>query len=200
MHDDGTELDAGHAPQTEADTDELEYRPILDDSDPLFMPEPPSRWRWLWRVGTVVLSLSLFAQLAYQYRLELSQEFPALRPRWLHLCSKVGCEMPLPRNGQMLRSEWSELTYIPDHPTLIQVKATLRNLAPYEQALPKLELSLTDDNERLVAKKVFTPAQYLAQNDTPVNQLNANDELHAFLQLDLGNLRSTGYSLYWFYD
>ncbi|QLI80650.1 DUF3426 domain-containing protein [Chitinibacter fontanus] len=179
---------------------EAEYRPILDDTDDLFLPPKRSRWSWLWSLGSLLLTMSLLAQLAYNYRLELSQEFPALRPKWLVLCSHLACEMPLPRQADLLRSEWSELTYIPDHPTLIQVKATLRNLAPFEQALPKLELTLTDESERVVAKKIFRPAEYLAQSDTVQNSLIANDELHAFLQLDLGTLNSTGYSLYWFYD
>lgn len=186
-----------NSPEIDSDA---EYRPILDDTDDLFLPPKRSRWSWLWSLGSLLLTISLLAQLAYNYRLELSQEFPALRPKWLALCSHLACDMPLPRQADLLRSEWSELTYIPDHPTLIQVKATLRNLAPFEQALPKLELTLTDESERVVAKKIFSPAEYLAQSDSVQNALAANDELHAFLQLDLGSLNSTGYSLYWFYD
>ncbi|WP_373976188.1 DUF3426 domain-containing protein [Chitinibacter sp. SCUT-21] len=177
-----------------------EYRPILDDTDDLFLPPKRSAWYWLWSVASLVLTLTLLAQLAYNFRLELSQEFPALRPKWEALCTKLQCDMPLPRESELLRSEWSELTYIPDHPTLIQVKATLRNLAPFDQALPKLELTLTDENERVLAKKVFLPKEYLAQDATTQSSLRANDELHAFLQLDLGPLNSTGYSLYWYYD
>lgn len=184
---------------SEIDT-EAEYRPILDDSDELFLPPKRSRWAWLWSLGSLMLLLALLAQLAFNFRLELSQEFPALRPKWQALCVHLKCEMPLPRQADLLRSEWSELTYIPDHPTLIQVKATLRNLAPFEQALPKLELTLTDENERVVAKKVFLAKEYLAQTEAGQQAILPNDELHAFLQLDLGDLNSTGYSLYWFYD
>ncbi|WP_348945818.1 DUF3426 domain-containing protein [Chitinibacter sp. FCG-7] len=184
---------------SEIDT-EAEYRPILDDSDDLFLPPKRSRWAWLWSLGSLLLLLALLAQLAFNFRLELSQEFPALRSKWQAVCVHLKCEMPLPRQADLLRSEWSELTYIPDHPTLIQVKATLRNLAPFEQALPKLELTLTDENERVVAKKVFLAKEYLAQTEAGQQAILPNDELHAFLQLDLGNLNSTGYSLYWFYD
>ncbi|QLG89776.1 DUF3426 domain-containing protein [Chitinibacter bivalviorum] len=179
---------------------DAEYRPILDDTDPLFMEAKPSRWRWLWAVGSLLLSMALVLQLSFNFRLELSQEFPALRPKWQALCAKLGCDMPLPRQADLLRSEWSELTYIPDHPTLVQVKATLRNLAPFEQAMPKLELTLTDENERLVARKIFSAKEYLAQSEPNQASLLANDEVHAFLQLDLGQLHSTGYSIYWFYE
>jgi predicted Zn finger-like uncharacterized protein len=180
--------------------DDAEYRPILDDDDPLFKPVNQSRYTGVWAFGSVILLLVLFAQLAYNFRLPLSQEFPALRPKMIALCGYLQCDMPLPQEAQLLRSEWSELTYIPDHPTLVQVKATLRNLAAFEQALPKLELTLTDENERVVARKIFTAKQYLAQSEPGQASLLPNDEVHAFLQLDLGQLRSTGYSLYWFYD
>lgn len=179
---------------------DAEYQPILDDTDDLFLPPKRSAWHWLWGLGSLILTISLLAQLAYHFRLELSQEFPAMRPKWQAICLQLRCEMPLPRQADLLRSEWSELTYIPDHPSLIQVKATLRNLAPYEQALPKLELTLTDESERVVAKKIFSPNEYLAQSEIKQSSLRSNEELHAFLQLDLGALNSTGYSLYWFYD
>jgi predicted Zn finger-like uncharacterized protein len=184
----------------QATADDAEYRPILDDDDPLFKPINQNRFTGVWAFGSVILLLLLLTQLAYNFRLPLSQEFPALRPKMIALCGYLQCEMPLPQDAQLLRSEWSELTYIPDHPTLVQVKATLRNLAAFEQALPKLELTLTDENERVVARKIFTAKQYLAQSEPAQASLLPNDEVHAFLQLDLGQLRSTGYSLYWFYD
>ncbi|WP_410499247.1 DUF3426 domain-containing protein [Chitinibacter sp. S2-10] len=180
--------------------DESEYRPILDESDPLFLAPKTSRFNWLWSLGCFIAFVALALQLVYNLRLELSREFPALRPKWIALCTHLHCEMPLPRQGDMLRSEWSELTYIPEHPTLIQVKATLRNLAPYEQALPKLELTLTDEHERIVAKKVFSAKEYLTEDEAQLTSILPNNELHAFLQLDLGELNSTGYSLFWFYD
>lgn len=107
--------------------------------------------------------------------------------------------MPLPRQAQLLRSEYSELTFIPDNPKLIQLNATLRNLAGFEQELPKLELTLTDENEKVVVRKIFTAKEYLVQNERVQNSIEANEEVRAFLQLDLADLHSTGYSLYWFY-
>ncbi|WP_027469555.1 DUF3426 domain-containing protein [Deefgea rivuli] len=181
----------------EIDSDS-EYQPILSDDD-LFTPPTKTRSSWLWTVGSVLAALILVAQLGFVFRQTLSQEFPVLRPKYLALCAHLECSLPLPREAQLLRSEYSELTFIPNNPTLIQLNATLRNLAPFEQELPKLELTLTDENEKVIVRKIFTAQQYLVQNERVQNSIEANEEVRAFLQLDLGELHSTGYSLYWFY-
>ncbi|GAA5783889.1 DUF3426 domain-containing protein [Chitiniphilus shinanonensis] len=177
------------------------YRPIrtAEDEALLAPPPPPSRWRLLWPPLTLLLLLALLAQTGLRYRNTLATDFPWLRAPLVQACDYVGCSMPLPRNATLLRSDYSELTYVPDHGNLIQLSASVRNLAPYTQALPTLELTLTDDAEQVVAKKRFTPAQYLAPDDKQRTELPPNDELRAFLQLDIGELSSTGYSLYWFY-
>lgn len=185
-------------PPIEIDSDS-EYQPILSDDD-LFTPaKTHSRFSYLWIIGCVLALLVLVAQLGFVFRQQLSQEFPALRPKYLALCAHLQCTLPLPREAQLLRSEYSELTFIPNNPKLIQLNATLRNLAAFEQELPKLELTLTDENEKVIVRKIFTAQQYLLQNERVQNSIEANEEVHAFLQLDLGELHSTGYSLHWFY-
>ncbi|WP_288843687.1 DUF3426 domain-containing protein [uncultured Deefgea sp.] len=179
--------------------EQAEYQPILSDDD-LFIPNKKTAQHtgW-WALASFLALMILVLQLLYQFRLELSQDFPILRPKYLALCAKLDCTMPLPQKAQLLRSEYSELSFIPNNPRLIQLNATLRNLAPFAQALPKLELTLTDDNERVIVRKVFTAKQYLVQNERQQDRIEANEEIPAFLQLDLGELHSTGYSLFWFY-
>ena len=177
------------------------YHPIaLPEDEALFAPLPKPRHVGLWRVATVLAAAALCLQILFAYRLTVAMEFPALQPRLAKLCMKLGCDMPLPRQPERLRLEWSELTFLPDHPTLIQLSATLRNLAQYEQAVPLLELTLTDNQERIVARRVFRPSEYLSSSEKNRSSLPAQDEMHAFLQLETGDLKSTGYSLYWFYE
>lgn len=185
----------------EITSDQPSYRPIIiPEDDALFAPLPKPRHAVTWLFFTALAALALIVQILFAYRATLAMEFPALQPRLAVLCTQLGCEMPLPRQADRLRLEWSELTFVPDHPNLIQLSATLRNLAQYEQALPLLELTLTDNQERIVARRVFKPSEYLAGTEKHRESLRAHDELHAFLQLEIGNLKSTGYSLYWFYE
>lgn len=176
------------------------YHPIYTEDDDLLLPAPPvSGWQWFFAIMAVILGLSLTGQMIYQQRTAISMELPWLRPKLISACQILGCTMPLPQNAELLRSEWSELSYVPEFPSIIQLNATLRNLAQYEQALPLLEVTLTDDQERVVLKKVFKPAEYLISQEKNRRQFNAQDDLRAFLQIDLGELHSTAYSIYWFY-
>ncbi|QBC42562.1 DUF3426 domain-containing protein [Iodobacter fluviatilis] len=176
------------------------YRPIYMDDDNLLAPAPAhSKWHSVYIAAIVLLMLGFALQLAYHQRTQISMELPWLRPKLISACQALGCSMPLPKNTEMLRSEWSELSYVPEFPNIIQLNATLRNLAQYEQALPMLEVTLTDDQEHIVLKKVFKPSEYLSSHDKKRLQFDAQDELRAFLQIDLGELHSTAYSIYWFY-
>jgi predicted Zn finger-like uncharacterized protein len=177
------------------------YHPILTEDDDALLAQQPerSKWQGLFIAMSIILMLSFAAQLAYQQRTNISMEFPWLRPKMILACQTLGCSMPLPKNAELLRSEWSELSYVPEFPSIIQLNATLRNLAQYEQALPLLEVTLTDDQERIVLKKVFKPSEYLSGHDKKRLKFDAQDDLRAFLQIDLGELHSTAYSIYWFY-
>ncbi|MDK2124016.1 DUF3426 domain-containing protein [Parachitinimonas caeni] len=179
-----------------------EYRPILTSEDEalLSLPPEPSPWRWLWLIPAFIACVALVAQAAYFFRSELVVQMPGLKSRFENLCARAGCEIALPAKQDFLRTEWSELTYLPDQPNQMQVNATLRNHAPFDQALPLLELTLTDDHDRVVAKKVFTPTQYLPDNGGKrPKALAANVDQRVFLQLQLDGAKSTGYSIYWFY-
>ncbi|GAB3242637.1 DUF3426 domain-containing protein [Chitinimonas naiadis] len=182
------------------------YRPILTAQDEamLRVPDRPSPWRWLWSIPTLLAVIALTGQLTYQYRTEVAIQLPGIEPKLQRFCAMVGCELSLPARAGYLRTEWNELVSLPEHPSLIQLNATLRNQAGFAQALPLLELTLTDDADRVVARKVFAPRDYLAPladgTAAPLpKSLAANGELRAYLQIDLGELHSSGYSLNWFY-
>lgn len=177
------------------------YHPItLPEDEALFAPIAKPRHSGIWTFAAGLAGLALLLQTLFTYRSQLAMEFPALQPRLTRLCATLDCKMPLPRQASQLRTDWSELTYVPDHPTLIQLSATLRNLALYEQALPLMELTLTDSQERVVARRIFRPAEYLTAPEKNRAKLLPQEELHAFLQLETGDLKSTGYSLNWFYE
>ncbi|WP_406849968.1 DUF3426 domain-containing protein [Chromobacterium phragmitis] len=143
--------------------------------------------------------LFLAAQLVYINRTRIAAEVPESRPALENLCAALGCEVPWPTDIARIRTEWSELAFVPDYPNLIQLSATLKNHAQYPQAYPMLEVTLKDGDDQVLIRKVFAPKEYLKPDDLKLGRFNANSEVKVTMRLDAGKVHAMGYSLYWFY-
>lgn len=175
------------------------YRPIVDVDTFSEGTEPAaSRARPLWLAGSLIAALLAVAQLAYVYRTPLAAKLPGSKPLLVKMCGLVGCEVPLPADENLISIEGSELIPDPAQPNLIKLSATLRNRAEFEQALPMMELTLTDNNDQTVVRKVFEPAQYLDPSHTGQG-IAPNTEVQARLALDVGQLKASGYRLFLFF-
>src|SRR5690606_28065427 len=127
---------------------------------PAFMaePEPPRRWgRWLWGLAALLAAATLGAQAAYRYRSQLAANFPESRPALEAGCRLIGCEVRLPRRPELMSIDSSELQADPRRDGIIVLHAVLRNRARFAQDYPALELTLTDDAERPVLRRVLQP-------------------------------------------
>jgi hypothetical protein len=66
-------------------------------------------------------------------------------------------------------------------PELIKLNALLTNNAPYIQAYPELELTLTDANDQAVMRKKIKPEEY---TNHVKDGLKAGEELHININLE----------------
>lgn len=147
-----------------------------------------------------VLGLVLLAgQLVMLNRTRIAAEIPEARPTLEAACRTFGCQVGWPTDIALIRTEWSELAQVPEHPNLIQLSATAKNHAQYGQSYPMLEVSLKDADDQVLIRKVFTPKEYLKKDDFKLEHFNANSEVKITMRLDAGKIRPMGYSLYWFY-
>lgn len=150
-------------------------------------------------VASAIGVLVLAGQLVYFNRTRIAAEVPELRPTLENLCGAVGCAVPWPTDIARVRTEWSELAFVPDFPNLIQLSATLKNHATYSQAYPMLEVTLKDSDDQVLIRKVFAPKEYLKPDDFKLGHFNSNSEVKVTMRLDAGKVHAMGYSLYWFY-
>jgi len=165
---------------------------------PVSLPaEKPTRWPFV--LVALLLVLALAGQILFHFRSELATTMPSLRP-WLTSASQaLGSELPLPRHVELVSIEVSDLQNDPAHGNLLVLNATLRNRAAYGQAYPSLELSLTDTQDAAVARRIFSPAEYLPPK-TPANQpFAANSDLVVRLWIEAKDIAAAGYRLYVFY-
>lgn len=121
--------------------------------------------------GSLLLLALIGAQLAVIFRSELLARAPQSRDALLQLCGVFSCTVGWPAHVEQLAVIGSELQTIPGTDVL-ELTAVIRNRATFRQALPAVEVTLTDSRNRPVARKVFTPADYLAAAGEPSSRLD----------------------------
>jgi hypothetical protein len=150
----------------------------------------------LWSAGAFGLATLLALQLVFAYRSELAARYPPIKSVFTALCDRAGCSVTLPQRPDLVRIEASDVHMIDaNRPQLIQLTATLRNHASYDLAYPALDLVLTNANEHALARRIFTPDEYLDQSRDPQAGIPANAEITVALDLDTGNLNASGFRL-----
>ncbi len=167
--------------------------PLASDGIGGFEEEAAKRPTWLYVVFALLLALSLAAQLLYHYRTQVVLRMPAM----VALYEMADIEIPLPREADLVVIESSDLQY-DNGRNLFVLQATLRNRARYAQAWPTLELTLTDTNDNVVARRVMYAAHYLPPG-TAQDAFPANGEVAVRLWIDAKDLGAVGYRLYIFY-
>lgn len=160
--------------------------------------QPASR-SWPWLVAAMLLTLALGLQAAYFYRVELSVSQPASKPLLVSACSVLGCTIPLPQQPDLLTIESSTLEADPTQANVITLSALLRNRAEYAMAYPSLELTLTNFEDKPVARRTFRPAEYLDKADAEMTGLPGNLETTVKLHINTTDLKPAGYRLFLLY-
>ncbi|HEX7055490.1 MAG TPA: DUF3426 domain-containing protein [Burkholderiales bacterium] len=168
---------------------------------PPFMAEPRRPRRALWAMLSVLALLALAAQVGYRYRAEVAAMMPAARAPLASLCRSLGCQVPLPRRPELMSIDSSELQADDRREGLISLNAVIHNRAAFSQAYPSLELTLTDEADRPVLRRVLTPNDYL---DSRAQQLVSQGIGPGAITtvrvlLDTSRTPATGYRLYLFY-
>ena len=170
-------------------------------SKPSFLrqAERAARWRQP-RVraalaATVVLGLvGLAVQLGLEYRDLVAARFPALRGALQTACAPLGCSVGPAHVIDSLVVESSGLVRV-EKSSVYRLSVALRNRAALEVALPALELSLTDSQGQLVARRVLSTTELGVKQAT----LGAGRELQLQATLQAATAPVAGYTIELFY-
>jgi predicted Zn finger-like uncharacterized protein len=139
--------------------------------------ERAARWRKPWVRALLALLLlvglgGLGAQAAYEYRDLAAARWPALRPLLAQACQALACTVGPARVIDSLSVESSGLVRV-ERSALYKLQVGLRNRSEIDVAAPALDLTLTDTQGRLVARKVLR----LADLGVTQNTIGAGREL-----------------------
>lgn len=173
---------------------------ILTLPPEMFGAEAGNARQWPWALACAGAALVLAVQAAWFFPTQIGLQLPGLRPLLVQYCALTGCKADLPRAPDLLFIEASDLQLLdPTRPNEVLLTASVRNRAGFEQALPLLELTLTDSANRTAARKVFKPAEYLGTSLEPNQGIGAGQEVSVRLYLDTGEVKAAGYRLYLFF-
>ena len=194
-------IEAPDAPSVDTMLDSTLYAADFMVSEPAALAPRATRRGHAWALGVlaVLAAALLAAQLLRHERDAWAASQPALRPAIEALCEVSNCVVSALRRIDAVRIDGSSFT--PSRQgERYELGFTLRNAAPTAVAMPSIELSLLDGNERPVVRRVFHPADFGAPG-----QMAPRGEQTAQLQLALALPPETrapavvGYSMLAFY-
>lgn len=179
--------------QVEEDEDE-------EHEDPQSAERKAAREKRAWVAAVVLLALLMFGQVVYLFRVDIAARLPVLKPTLLSACQTLRCEIPMPRNVDLVSIESSNLESDPAQPGVITLSVLARNLASYPQEYPNLELTLTDMRDVPLGRRLFTPAQYLKDAGDVLSGMPPRREVNINLVIDATTLKPVGYRVFLTYQ
>lgn len=161
-------------------------------------PEPHA---FLWGFAALLGVLALLGQALLHYRTEISTQWPSTRPLLGAACEALGCELRLPRLPQWMSIESSDLQPERSRENVVVLNAVVRNRAAFAQEYPALELTLTDEREYAVQRRVLHPADYLryAGAERLAQGIAGGAEAVLRVHLEGAAPGAVGYRVYLFY-
>lgn len=135
------------------------------DHEEAYDAKAPGVWqrkgvrRWL-AVLSVLAVLLLIVQVARHERDGLVARQPSLRPALAALCQYTGCELSALRQIGDIMIEGAAFAREKSGGNDYRLSFTLRNGATVPLAMPAVELSLLDTQERAVVRRVLLPSDY----------------------------------------
>lgn len=155
-------------PFTDAAAPEAEHATTADDDrhippEPLWLV-PRSRTRtFYWAAGNSLLLILLFLQALFFYGREVVRVAPFLETTFGVVCDILPCRKPTLDLRRIDLIE-SQVAPHPRYDKALRVRATLVNRAETAQPYPLLEVSLLDSQGRLLARRAYSPKEYLAKD------------------------------------
>lgn len=171
----------------------------ISPDSPKYGPPPKPRHAWPWVLASLLLLAGLAGQSVYFLRDTIAASYPPTRPMLEQACAHLQCRIGLPQQHDLLNIESSDLHADPARANIVVLTSTLRNRALHVQAYPTLELTLTNIKDEMVARRIFTPREYVQKAESITQGIPAKGDVAVKLLMDLGELKAEGYRLYLFY-
>jgi len=148
-------------------------------------------------VAVPILLAGLVLQAATTFRDTLAANYPQLKPALAAVCQPLGCKIALPTQLDALSVEPGELASMTEN--TFSFSTVLRNQSKTPQAWPHVELTLNDNADKPVLRRVFAPGEYLPSPAETEKGFGPRSEQSIKLYFELKELKASGYHIAIFY-
>jgi len=148
----------------------------------------------LWSALCLALVLVLAGQFVFfNFGTLVRQE--RYRPWFAAVCPVIGCKVPSQMDLSQIRSSNLVVHSHPSFSGALMVDVILYNRADFAQPFPLLELEFSNLAGRPIARRRFTPAQYLAGEMQGKQQMPSQVPIHIALEIQDPSKEAVNYRL-----
>ncbi len=176
------------------DVDQINAPIYIDDliTNPKFDKPKTKVNVWLMLFG-LILAILAGIQSVYYLRTSISADYPQFKPYLVQACAALKCEIDLPKNLDFFALDDSDMQEDYAHKNVIKFSSLLINNAPYAQAYPNIELTLTDTADQPVLRRLIKPNEYLASNTNADAGIGLREEMRINLSINVAGMAVAGY-------
>lgn len=167
---------------------------FLKDAERAALRRRP-RVRAAYFAATLLLGAGLMMQVLHHARDFVSELLPQSTPLLTAWCKAMNCVLEAPRRISNITVENTAISRVSAASEAVRLSVTLRNRGGFTVALPSVDLSLTDANGQLIARRVLSPVEFGAAS----RRLAGGSEVPLQLHLSTGSRRISGYTIEIFY-
>jgi predicted Zn finger-like uncharacterized protein len=184
--------------------DEPEVEPALEPEPLPVVPVPESlfqkrriNWSNFFKplAAVILLLLLLVMQSALFFRASLVEQYPRSYFIFAASCKLLNCSVELPRRAVLVQIEDHSLRSDPEYVDVLVLDGVIKNSAPYPQAYPVLQLTLTSSPNFPVANRSFAPEEYLGKGSDIKAGMAAGSSVNIHLKLGVTGVQSNAYQL-----
>ena len=150
--------------------------------DEVFEKKPLSFKAIAWGFGSLVLLLALMLQLSWHYR-EWTIQHEWGRQLLTQVCAITGCNTPQRRDTRQILIQHRDLRSHPERPNALLLQLSMVNHAAFAQPYPKLQLSLFNDQDQLIAQRTFEPIEYLSDPQRSSELMQQSEPVFVSMEL-----------------
>ena len=190
--------DTNITPQSEIievyDVDQINAPIYIDDltTNPNFDKPNTKINGWAVLFG-LLLAILAGLQSVYYLRTSIAAEYPQFKPYLVQACAALQCEISLPKNLDFFALDDTDMQEDYEHKNVIKFSSLLINNAPYTQAYPNIELTLTDTADQPVLRKLIKPSEYLTSKTNADAGIHSREEMRINLSINVADIAVAGY-------